>query len=100
MRSPSRRRPTGPQEASLQWENSFCAASGRCRQSEQHLVMSHEGLPLEEEIVVLAVVAGPFVILPREALDRVHRVPVSDQEEVGDLALHAAEQVDAAVAGR
>src|SRR3569832_271134 len=67
---------------------------------EQHLVMGHERLALEEEVVVLRIVAGPFVVLPREALERLHRLPMSDQEEVRDLALHAPEHVDAMVAGR
>src|SRR5262245_48758456 len=65
----------------------------------EDFVMEHEWLPLEQEVIVLRVVAGDRRIGAGEPGDRVHRFPEGNEEVVGDGSLGSAEDLDSAIAG-
>src|SRR4051794_11507917 len=80
------------------------AGAGRRRRlatarSGRDLVVRAHGVALDEEAVVLRVVARPLVVVAGERLDRVERVPQREGQELGELPRVAAQHPRAAVAG-
>src|SRR5450432_335308 len=66
----------------------------------EHLVVRHELLALEEIVIVLAVVAGALVVVARESLDGIQRIPHRRQQKFRHPILGAAKDPYTAIARR
>src|ERR1043166_2523715 len=81
------------------WRGRYLSYVGR-RDRVEDFVVGDGGLELQQEPLILGVVAGALRLVPREGADRLPRFPEGEQEKVHHVALGAPEDVHAAIARR
>src|SRR5438094_561137 len=64
----------------------------------QDLVMRDMGIESQEILLVFGIVHGFFIILASKRLDRVPRIPKSDEQELDFVVVNAAQHTNSAVA--